>query len=171
MKLTNEELDSILDKAGLELAQPYDEKGKYLKGQYLFTRCKTCGTQAHYRLKYILDKNDIGEKVCRACYWTGWYADCRVLRGEAIQSLLSQGYSYNDLVKQGVMDERTALRLSQARDLAEENGFDLIDLISGKQSGDDLLLVKCRACGKQTVERPGDVVYGCTCKGKGPSIS
>ena len=145
MKLTNEELDSILDKAGLELAQPYDEKGKYLKGQYLSTRCKTCGTQAHYRLKYILDKNDIGEKVCRACYWT-------------------------DLVKQGVMDEGTALRLSQARDLAEENGFDLIDLISGKQSEDDLLLVKCRACGKQTVERPGDVVYGCTCKGKGPSI-
>ena len=45
MKLTDEELDSILDKAGLELAQPYDEKGKYLKGQYLFTRCKTCGTQ------------------------------------------------------------------------------------------------------------------------------
>ena len=85
--------------------------------------------------------------------------------------MLSQGYSYNDLVKQGVMDERTALRLSQARDLAEENGFDLIDLISGKQPGDDLLLVKCRVCGKQTVERPGDVVYGCTCKGKGPSIS
>ena len=99
MKLSNEELDSILAKAGLELAQPYDEKGKYLKGQYLFTRCTTCGTQAHYRLKYILDKNDIGEKVCRACYWTDWYADCRVLRGEAIQSLLSQGYSYNDLVK------------------------------------------------------------------------
>ena len=69
------------------------------------------------------------------------------------------------------MDERTALRLSQARDLAEENGFDLIDLITGKQSGDDLLLVKCRACGKQTVERLGDVVYGCTCKGKGPSVS
>ena len=159
MKLTDEELDSILDKAGLELAQPYDEKGKYLKGQYLFTRCKTCGTQAHYRLKYILDKNDIGEKVRRACYWTDWYADCRVLRDEAIQSLLSQGHSYNDLVKQGVMDERTALRLS------------LIDLISGKQPGDDLLLVKCRACGKQALERPGDVVYGCTCKGKGPSVS
>lgn len=69
------------------------------------------------------------------------------------------------------MDERTALRLSQARDLAEENGFDLIDLISGKQPGDDLLLVKCRVCGKQTVERPGDVVHGCTCKGKGPSVS
>ena len=148
MKLTDEELDSILDKAGLELAQPYDEKGKYLKGQYLFTRCKTCGTQAHYRLKYILDKNNIGEKVCRACYWTDWYADCRVLRDEAIQSFLSQ-----------------------ARDVAEENGFDLIDLISGKQPGDDLLLVKCRACGKQALERPGDVVYGCTCKGKGPSIS
>lgn len=171
MKLSNEELDSILDEAGLELAQPYNEKGKYLKSQYLFTRCKTCGTQAHYRLKYVLDKNDIAEKVCRACYWTDWYADCRVLRDEAIQSLLLQGYDYNDLVKQGVMDERATLRLSQARDLAEKNGYELIDLISGKLLGDDLLLVKCRACGKQTVERPGDVVYGCTCKGKGPSIS
>ena len=85
--------------------------------------------------------------------------------------MLSQGYSYNDLVKQGVMDERAALRLSQARDLAEENGYELIDLISGRQPGNDLLLVKCRTCGKQTVERPGDVVCGCTCKGKGPSIT
>lgn len=166
MKLSNEELDSALAEAGLELAQPYDEKGKYRKDQYLFTRCTTCGTQAHYRLKYILDKYSIGDKVCRACYWTGWYADCRVLRNEAIQSLLSQGYNYNDLVKQGVMDERTALRLFEARDLVEENGYELIDLISGKQTGDDLLLVKCHACGRQTVERPGDVVYGCTCKGR-----
>ena len=85
--------------------------------------------------------------------------------------LLSRGYSYNDLVKQGLMDEGAALRLSQARDLAEENAYELIDLISGKQPGDDLLLVKCHVCGKQTVERPGDVVYGCACKGKGPSIS
>ena len=69
------------------------------------------------------------------------------------------------------MDERTALRLSQARNLAEKNGYELIDLISGRQPGNGLLLVKCRACGKQTVERPGDVVYGCTCKGKGSSIS
>ena len=53
MKLSNEELDSILAKAGLELAQPYDEKGKYLKGQYLFTHCTTCGTQAHYRLDRV----------------------------------------------------------------------------------------------------------------------
>lgn len=32
MKLADEELDSILDKAGLEFAQPYDEKGKMPKG-------------------------------------------------------------------------------------------------------------------------------------------
>lgn len=66
-----------------------------------------------------------------------------MLRNEAIQSLLSQGYDYNDLVKQGVMDERTALRLSEARDLAEENGYEFIDLISGKQPGDDLLHWSC----------------------------
>ena len=80
MKLSNEELDSILAEAGLELAQPYDENGKYLKGQYLFTRCTTCGTQAHYRLKYILDKNDIGEKVCPSMLLDGLV--CRLSRFE-----------------------------------------------------------------------------------------
>ncbi|WP_417758363.1 hypothetical protein [Senegalimassilia anaerobia] len=42
MKLTNEELDAILANAGLELAQPYAENGKYRKDEYLFTRCPSC---------------------------------------------------------------------------------------------------------------------------------
>lgn len=54
MKLADEELDSVLSKAGLVLAQPYHPDGKYRKDEYLFTWCKTCGTEAHYRLKYIL---------------------------------------------------------------------------------------------------------------------
>lgn len=29
------------------------------------------------------------------------------------------------------------------------------------------MVVRCNACGRQAVERPGDVVFGCTCKGKG----
>lgn len=43
---------------------------------------------------------------------------------------------------------------------------ELIDLISVKHSGDDLLLVKCRTCGRRRVGRPGDVAYECTCKGR-----
>lgn len=30
------------------------------------------------------------------------------------------------------------------------------------------MVVRCRACGRQTAERPGDVEFGCTCGGKGP---
>ena len=30
------------------------------------------------------------------------------------------------------------------------------------------MVVRCRACGRQTAERPGDVEFGCTCGDKGP---
>lgn len=67
LKLTDNELDDILAKGGLSLAQPYSPRGSYRKDGYLLTKCNRCGVEAHYHLKYILDKNGIGEKVCRAC--------------------------------------------------------------------------------------------------------
>lgn len=103
MKLTNEELDAILANAGLELAQPYAENGKYRKDEYLFTRCPSCGTEAHYRLKYILDKNDIGEKVCRACYWMHWYGDDRAVKNSAIKRMLDNGADIDNLIDQGAI--------------------------------------------------------------------
>jgi hypothetical protein len=51
MKLTNAELDEILDTAGLRMNQPYNPRGSYRKDEYIFTACKRCGTEAHYRLK------------------------------------------------------------------------------------------------------------------------
>lgn len=73
MKLTNEELDALLAKAGLRLDQEYSPRCSYRKTEWLRTACLACGTQADYRLAYILDKNAAGEKVCRACYWREWY--------------------------------------------------------------------------------------------------
>ena len=73
MKLTNEELDALLTKAGLRLDQEYNPRCSYRKTEWLHTACLACGTQADYRLAYILDKNAIGEKVCRACYWREWH--------------------------------------------------------------------------------------------------
>lgn len=67
MKLTNEELDALLAKAGLRLDQEYSPRCGYRKTEWLRTACLACGTQADYRLAYILDKNAVGEKVCRAC--------------------------------------------------------------------------------------------------------
>lgn len=65
MKLTNEELDALLAKAGLRLDQEYSPRCSYRKTEWLRTACLTCVTQADYRLAYILDKSAIGEKVCR----------------------------------------------------------------------------------------------------------
>ena len=63
MKLANRELDELLDKAGLRMAQPYSPKQSYRKDDYMLTACKDCGVEAHYKLKYILDKNSIGESL------------------------------------------------------------------------------------------------------------
>ena len=40
-------------------------------------------------------------------------------------------------------------------------------MIRGPREGDDLMVVRCNACGRQAVERPCDVEFGCTCKGNG----
>lgn len=171
MKLADEELDSVLSKAGLVLAQPYHPDGKYRKDEYLFTRCKTCGTEVHYRLKYILEKNEIGEKVCRACFWSGWYDEARATQHAAIKHMLDQGADLDCLIDQGVVSARYAMSLADAKELAEDNGFDLIDLLAGDHPGDDLLVVRCKVCGRQTVERPGDVRFGCTCGGAGKGVA
>ncbi|EMZ40474.1 hypothetical protein HMPREF1091_01417 [Atopobium minutum 10063974] len=71
MKLTDKQLDGILQQAGLRLMQSYNAEGKYRKNDWLYTSCVRCGTEAHYCLRYILHKNDVGEQVCRACYWMG----------------------------------------------------------------------------------------------------
>jgi hypothetical protein len=170
MKLTDDELDWMLGEADLELAQPYAKNGKYRKDEYFLTRCKICGTVAHYRLKYILDKNEVGERVCRACYWSQWYGDTRALVHSAIKHLLDKGANLDDLVDQGVVTAREATSFSDAKRLANEHGYELVDLLTGERPGEELLVVRCKACGRQTVERPEDVTFGCSCRGKAKGV-
>lgn len=91
MKLTDEAIDKIMADADLELAEPYNSRGSYRKGDWLLTRCRRCGVVAHYRLAYILEKTELGEPVCRACFWPGWYDDCHKTRAEVIQKHLDEG--------------------------------------------------------------------------------
>ena len=78
MKLANEEFDALLAKAGLRLDREYSPRCSYRKTEWPRTSCLASGTQADYRLAYILDKNAIGEKVCRACTSCGWQTVERV---------------------------------------------------------------------------------------------
>lgn len=93
MKLTDEELDGILDRAGLELAQPHSPRGSYPKDGWLLTRCRKCGTLAHYRLAYVMEKNALPEATCRTCFWLGWYEDYHDLTAEVIQRRLDRATS------------------------------------------------------------------------------
>ena len=168
MKLTDEELDGILDRAGLELAQPHSPRGSYPKDGWLLTRCRKCGTLAHYRLAYVMEKNALPEATCRICFWLGWYEDYHDLTAEVIQRRLDRGYELDFLLDSGFAPKPLGTDWARAEALAGEHGYDLIGLVHGRRRGDDVMVVRCRACGRQTAERPGDVEFGCTCGGKGP---
>ena len=170
MKLTNAELDEILDTAGLRMNQPYNPRGSYRKDEYIFTACKRCGTEAHYRLKYILDKNASCEPVCRACHWIHWYSGAHALYDSAVRRLIEAGATRRELIEQGVIGRPQGLGWEGASQLARAHGYDLVDLIEGDRPGDDVMVVRCRACGRQTAERPGDVEFGCSCGGTGPGV-
>ena len=144
---TREELDSILSAAGLELAEEYDSQRSYPKNAWLLTRCKTCGTVADYRLRYVTDKAGIaGEPVCRACYWREW------LRSDRFPS-------------PGACPDEPS-----ARALAGAHGLDLVELLEPGLAHEAILLVRCRTCGRQFVVRERDVPFGCSCQSH-PSTS
>lgn len=165
MELSNEELDEILAQAGLRIAEPYHPKGRYRKDEYIFTQCTRCGVEAHYRLKYILHKNEIGKRVCRACYWGSWYSSSHDLYNSSIRKLLASGFSREELKRQGIIREDKDSSWSEARKLANDNGLELVDLIHGMRPGDDILVTRCPNCGKQEVMRPSDITWGCSCDG------
>lgn len=69
-------------------------------------RCRRCGVVAHYRLAYILEKTQIGEPVCRACYWPGWYEWGHKLDAQVIQKHLDEGYDLDFLIDSGFVPRR-----------------------------------------------------------------
>lgn len=160
MKLSDAELDELLNEAGLRLDQAYNARCSYRKTEWLHTACLACGTKADYRLAYILDKNSIGEKTCRACYWREWYRSDEDIRYTSGVNLVE---AKQRLVAEGLMEPPADMSEGEARSLAERNGYELVDLLQGARPGEQLLVVRCVACGRQSVLRVGDVGFGCTC--------
>lgn len=160
MKLTNEELDDLLYGAGLRLDQDYDPRRSYRKNEWLRTRCLACGVAADYRLVYILDKNAAGEKVCRACYWREWYRAEEDIHYESGVNLVD---AKRELVAAGLAEAPVDMSGEEAGLLTRRNGYELVDLLEGARPGEQLLVVRCIRCGRQSVLRVGDVAYGCSC--------
>ncbi|EFV14354.2 hypothetical protein HMPREF9336_00804 [Segniliparus rugosus ATCC BAA-974] len=137
-------LKGILRKGGMSAAEPFSGPKAY----WLMT-CLKCGVQTHNRLEYVLEKNAIDEKTCRACYWAGWAEEQR------------------DLVR-GVVRLRS---LSEDRIIKhlDANGFDLVTLVSEANDGNGPIITKCRACGRISAQRMGDIGWGCACTRNGKS--
>lgn len=132
-------IDRIMDESGLERLEPFTGQR-----DWMLTRCKVCGVEAHYRFEYILHKHEIGEPVCRACYWRQWYRSSWTRFG------VGQGMK-------GKVPEAVLL------DVIDACGYELLGVIPGDRAGEELYRVRCRSCGRISVERLGDIVWGCTC--------
>jgi len=109
---------------------------------YLLTRCIRCNFQGHYRFEYILDRIQVGEAVCRACYWRSWARNARSMSGRA---------------------ER-AVDISTVRQAAEENGFTYLGPLTNPSLEDDPHATRCNSCGRVEAQRSGDIGWGCSCR-------
>ncbi|MEU0687355.1 zinc-ribbon domain-containing protein [Streptomyces uncialis] len=108
------------------------------------TRCLACACEAHYRFEYTLEKNTIGEATCRACYWRRWADESRRL--------------------QGVYADMTPVSAAQAREHAENKGYDYLGPLTEPSLIDDPHHVRCRYCERLSADRMGDISFGCRCQ-------
>ena len=106
-------------------------------------------TQAHYTLNYIMEKSP-KEPVCRIHYWRKWFEESNALSPMAfmLDKVLSED---------SVMDEK------RASELAEANDYELLDLFPGEFPKEELLRVKCKICGRISIERADDIGWKCSC--------
>lgn len=132
-------IDRIMNESGLVRLETFAGPRNWM-----LTRCKVCGVEAHYRFEYILHKHEINEPVCRACYWKQWY------RNSWQQFGVGQGANSKppEFV---ILDVLTAC------------GYELLNVIPGDRVGEGLYHVRCCSCGRVSVERLGDIVWGCDC--------
>ncbi|MEV0811526.1 zinc-ribbon domain-containing protein [Micromonospora sp. NPDC050200] len=130
-------IDNILRTGGLAAVEPFPGPSAYR-----LTRCLTCGVQAHYKLQYTVDKNEVGEKTCRACFWRSWAVDARASGGFGLR----RQYSREEIIQ----------RLDAA-------GWEFLDTLVDITKDDDPVLGKCRSCKVIQAARMGDFGWGCTC--------
>jgi len=134
-------IDRVLAVGGLKREADFTKPN-----DFLLTSCLTCGTTAHYRFYYVVQKNMDLEKTCRACFWRAWYRD----------SWDSYG------IGQGAARFKT---LEEATTFVQEHGYDLLRVIPGDVSGEELFHVQCQYCSRIQVKRYGDITWWCSCSG------
>lgn len=129
-----EHLGSLLNRAGLKAVDDFPGKAT----AYWLTECLVCGTVAHYRLDYIIEKMD-SEKPCRACFWWQWN-----------RSLYSGPPT--------AVEDIGRVRLG-----ARERGYEYLGPCFSPSMQGDPHRVQCRTCGKIEARSVGNM-GGCSCR-------
>lgn len=129
----------ILRTGGLEALESFTHPN-----DYLLTRCIPCGTVAHYRFEYVLDKNRWIEATCRACFWRGWAEQARALAGPYAQF--------------------EPVPYEKAQAIAYENGFIYLGPLTSPSFPDDPHRTECSRCGRISADRLGGIAFGCPCQ-------
>jgi rubrerythrin len=149
-------IDRILWQAGLKPAEPFVGKAN----AWWLTACVGCGVQAHYKLEYILDKNGVGERTCRACFLKSWASEGLATMARYVpddEELLELANAQFDLPR--------GMSREEIKAAAENNGFELVGFTA--EITDDpshkTMVVRCRSCGRMSVERMGGIGWGCSC--------
>jgi len=132
----DDHITAILWASGLEPLEPFVKPS-----QQRLTRCLKCGCEAHYSFEYTLQRRNQSagtELTCRACFWRQWAE-----------------LSHRDLIP---------VSEAEARQGAEDNGFDYLEPLTSPSLENDPHRVQCRRCKRITAERLGDIGWGCTCR-------
>lgn len=134
----DEHIAEIQRQGGIKPLEPFTRPD-----DWQLTECLICTVQAHYRFIYTLDKNQVGEATCRACFWRRWAQHQR--------SLLIGVVSMDPLDCAAV----------QAH--AEEYGYEYLGPLTDPSLRDDPHHVRCRRCGRISAQRLRDIAFGCEC--------
>lgn len=135
----DDHITEILRQGGLEPLEPFPGPKRYR-----LTRCLKCGCEAHYRFEYTLEKNQIGEKTCRACYWRMWASSSR---------RFTKMWEKSQVISQDTI-----------RAHAADNGYEYVKPLTTPSIGADPHLVRCLYCQRLSAKRPADIGWGCTCQ-------
>lgn len=133
----DEHIKDIYTQGGLELLSEFTKPS-----DYLLTRCNQCGFEGHYRFQYVVDRNRVNERVCRACYWKTWAQMARKIAGSNSVEVDAQ----------------------EIKSFTEAHGYDYLGPLTSPSLDEDPHAVRCSRCGRISAQRPGDIGWGCSCK-------
>lgn len=130
-------LCQLYSRGGLTLLEEFKKPS-----DYLLTRCTQCSFEGHYRFEYVLDRLQVGEAVCRACYWRAWAKGARSMSGR----------------RELPVDTATVQKN------AEEHGYMYLGPLTDPSLEDDPHATRCNSCGRIEAQRNGDIGWGCPCR-------